>query len=152
MRMGRAHQSLDTDSIAGEKTDLADHLRASCHDRIDDQLSQHEPHLRCSHVHSFLDDCPVPYDSPAGLVIRATRATLGKPTAAAHRLIAASALSEWVADQRLQGVVGARISGLDWTEIAQSAGVSEDNAINRWGNLIARLEAASLIDPTPKSY
>lgn len=129
------------DAIADEHHDLDAHLAASGHR----QLEACDPaatflHLLCGHVHAFNDDCAVPYDSPAGQLIRATRSTLSRPRAAADRLAAATALAAWVAGQQDEAVVGAHLAGLDHDQIANATGLRIDEVTGRWGQLLDHLD------------
>ena len=74
------------DSIAEEQADLDTHLNQSAHHRLESgDRAATNLHGRCGHVHSLDDDCAVPYDSPAGQLVRACQATLTRPRAALDR-------------------------------------------------------------------
>lgn len=138
------------ESAAGEQADLDAHVELSGHQALVDQdFDVPVVHPRCGHLHDSYDDCPVPYDSPAGRLVRTVQASLASPEKAADRLHAASRLAEWVADQQLQAVVGARIAGLDWARIARAAGITDHQARHRWGELVQHLEDAQLVPPGP---
>lgn len=133
-------------AIAGEQADLDQHLAASGHAPVEEHLTAHGGvHPRCGHHHDDSHDCPVPYDSPAGLLVRTVQSTLGRPGAAADRLRAASQLARWVADEQTQAVISAYIVGLDWDQIATAADLPLDDVQQRSGSLIGHLETAQLL-------
>ena len=133
------------DCLTAENEDLDRHSHVSRHQLLDQDGPAGPVHARCAHVHDRHDDCPVPYDSPAGLLTSTVRSSLTSPEAATDRLQAVCRLADWVTSQRLEAVIGARISGLDWAQLAHATGITETEARARWGELIGRLEQARLL-------
>lgn len=133
------------DCLTAENEDLDRHCCTRRHQLLDQDDPAGVLHARCAHVHDRHDDCPVPYDSPAGLLTRTVRSSLISPEAAADRLQAVSRLADWVTGQQLEAVIGARLAGLNWAQLADATAITETDARDRWGELIGRLEKARLL-------
>ena len=135
------------DSLAEEQADLDTHLNQSGHRQLESgDRAATNLHLRCGHVHSLDDDCAVPYDSPAGQLLRACQATLTRPRAALDRLTAATKLAAWAAYQQDEAVIAARLAGVDLDHIADAARLTVDEVTQRWGQHLEYLDKATLND------
>jgi hypothetical protein len=105
---------------------------------------------RCGWLHGFQDACPIPPDSPAGQMTRICGLpTLGDPFRSLDRLAAIEELRTWLDDQQLQAIIGARLAGCAWPDIAVAAGVTTQDATAKWGAVIGRYEALGLLAPHP---
>ena len=138
------------DSIAEEQADLDAHLRQSGHRQLEPgDRAATNLHRRCGHIHDLDDDCAVPYDSPAGQLLRACQATLSRPRAALDQLTAATNLAAWAAHQQDEAVIAAHLAGVDLDHIADAAHLTPDDVIQRWGqhlNYLEHLDKAALED------
>lgn len=139
------------DCLTAENEDLDRHCYDSRHQVLDQDDPAGPVHSRCAHVHDRHNDCPVPYDSPVGLLARTVRSSLTSSEAATDRLQAVSRLADWVAKQQLEAVIGARLAGLDWAQLAHAAGITETDAQDRWGGLIGRPRAVGRTPWRPRS-
>ena len=130
-----------TDSIAEEQADLDAHLRQSGHRQLEpDDRAAANLHARCGHVHDLDDECAVPYDSPAGQLLRASQATLSRPRAALDQLTAATKLAAWAAHQQDEAVIAAHLAGVDLDHIADAAHLTPNQITQRWGQHLEYLD------------
>jgi hypothetical protein len=129
---------------------LEDHSRQIGHQRFPhDGIPEVDGyHQRCGWFHDFQDACPIPPDSPAGQITRICGLpTHGDPMRSLDRLTAIQQLQTWLDDQQLQAIIGARLTGCAWPDIAAAVGVTTQHATAKWGALIGRYEAAGLLTP-----
>lgn len=116
-----------------ERDELAAHIAATGHHPFTWGVPTPDAyHGACGHFHDLNDACPVPADSPRGRLQRIT-----------------AELEAWLHDQEAQALIGARLAGCTWTDIASAVGVTVDDATRRWGPMIGRYERAGLLDPDP---
>jgi hypothetical protein len=105
------------------------------------------PH-RCGWIHAWNDHCPVEAGPADGhmvepLVRRVLAAGAGDVD---DRLHAAGELRECVDELERQAVVGARLDGRTWSQIAEVYGhIGRREAQDRWGELITGMEKAGLL-------
>ena len=66
------------DCLTAENEDLDRHSHVSRHQLLDQDGPAGPVHARCAHVHDRHDDCPVPYDSPAGLLFGKSKVVSGR--------------------------------------------------------------------------
>jgi hypothetical protein len=134
-----------------ERAELAAHIAASGHQEFTWGVPAPDGyHGACGHFHDLNDACPVPAHSPQGRLQRITTgSTLTRPDRAADRLAAVAELRAWLDDQQTQAIIGARMAGCTWSDMADAAGVTADEARRRWGPMIGRYEQAGLLDHDP---
>ena len=133
------------DSIADEQADLDAHLHQSGHRQLEPgDRAAANLHGRCGHIHSLDDDCAVPYDSPAGQLLRACQATLNRPRAALDQLTAATKLAAWAAYQQDEAVIAAHLASVDLDHIAGAAHLTVDEVTQRWGQHLEYLDKVAL--------
>ncbi len=109
------------------------------------RLDHDSAHWRCGWRHDQDDDCPVPPDSPTGQLARITVATLGHPENTLDALAAITAIPAWLDDQEAQTLIAAALNHLTWTQLADAAGISIDEARQRWEEQNARNQNAGLL-------
>jgi hypothetical protein len=139
------------DSLArdAERAELAAHLADSGHHEFPIGVPPPEGYHHASgHFHWLNDACPVPGDSPAGVLERIVGgSTIGRPARALDRLSAINQMRAGLDDEETQAAIGARMAGCTWPQMGQAIGANADSAIQRWGQMIGRYQHAGLLPP-----
>lgn len=138
---------LEPSGDADINSDLEQHLvEIGCARVI---IDDDRAHRGCGYRHDFHDECPLPPTSPAGRLRRALHSGLGDPDRALDRIRAITELRSFLDDQQAEAVIAVALNQSSWSDLADAANMSIDEAKARWAHQLDRYANAGILPQLP---